>query len=120
MSEEMREEIFETEERKVFTPMTITDLDELREECAQILARGYSLSHGEWTADASGVAAPIFNQRGQMVAALTISGPTQRFTPDKIDKFSNNCIRTGLQISRLLGYNPSQQNKKGVQPGRPR
>jgi len=119
MSEEQRELVFENEERKVFTPMTITDPDKLREECAMILQRGYALSHGEWTADASGVAAPIFNQRGQMVAALTISGPTQRFTPDKVDKFSNNCIRTGLQISRLLGYNP-QQNRKGVQPGRPR
>jgi len=119
MSEEQRELVFETEERKVFTPMTITDPEKLREECALILARGYALSHGEWTADASGVAAPIFNQRGQMIAALTISGPTQRFTPDKIEKFSNNCIRTGLQISRLLGYNP-QQTRKGVQPGRPR
>ena len=119
MSEAQREEVFETEERKVFTPMTITDPDKLREECALILERGYALSHGEWTADASGVAAPIFNQRGQMVAALTISGPTQRFTPDKVDKFANSCIRTGLQISRLLGYNP-QQNVKGVQPGRPR
>ncbi len=119
MSEEQRELVFENEKRKVFTPMTITDPDKLREECAMILQRGYALSHGEWTADASGVAAPIFNQRGQMVAALTISGPTQRFTPDKVDKFSNNCIRTGLQISRLLGYNP-QQNRKGVQPGRPR
>ncbi len=119
MSEEQRELIFETKERKVFTPMTITDPDKLREECALILERGYALSHGEWTADASGVAAPIFNQRGQMVAALTISGPTQRFTQDKVEKFSTNCIRTGLQVSRLLGYNP-QQNRKGIQPGRPR
>ncbi|QRN83274.1 IclR family transcriptional regulator [Chloroflexota bacterium] len=119
MSEEQRDLIFETKERKVFTPMTITDPDKLREECALILERGYALSHGEWTVDASGVAAPIFNQRGQMVAALTISGPTQRFTQDKIEKFSTNCIRTGLQVSRLLGYNP-QQHRKGVQPGRPR
>jgi DNA-binding IclR family transcriptional regulator len=54
-----------------------------------------------------------------MISALTVSGPTQRFTPDKVEKFANNCIRTALQISRLLGYTPSQ-NKKGVQPGRPR
>jgi len=119
MTEAQREAVLETEERKAFTPYTITDADELRQECQRIAERGYAISHGEWTLDASGVAAPIFNQRGQMVAAMTISGPTQRFTPDKVDKFSQICIRSGSQISRLLGYNPSQ-NKKGVQPGRPR
>mgnify|MGYP001025910499 CR=1 FL=1 len=119
MPEDQREEVLESEERKVFTPMTITDPEQLQAECQRIITQGYAVSHGEWTLDASGVAAPIFNQRGQMIAAMTISGPTQRFTQDKIEKFSNNCKRTGLQISRLLGYNPSQNNK-GLQPGRPR
>lgn len=119
MTEEQREQVLETEVRQAFTPMTITDADALREECRRIRAQGYALSHGEWTQDASGVAAPIFNQRGEMTAAMTISGPTGRFTPDKIDKFSQVCIRTCGQISRLLGFTPSH-HKKGVQPGRRR
>ena len=119
MPKDQQNEVLETEERKAFTPMTITDRDQLLEECRLILERGYAISHGEWISDASGVAAPIFNQRGQMIAAMTISGPSHRFTSDKVDKFSRNCIRSGLYISRLLGYNPSQ-NKKGLQPGRPR
>ena len=117
MTDKQRREVLETGERKVFTPMTITDTEQLLADCQLILERGYAVSHGEWTLDASGVAAPIFNQRGQMIAAMTISGPTQRFTPDKVEKFSQNCIRTGLHISRFLGYNPSK-NKKGVQLGR--
>jgi len=119
MTEDQRKEVLYTEERKAFTPMTITDPDELLTECRLIVEQGYAISHGEWVSDASGVAAPIFNQRGQMIAAMTISGPTQRFTPDKVEKFSQNCLRTGLHISRLLGYKPSQ-NKKDDQPGRPR
>ena len=119
MTEDQRKEVLETEERKAFTPMTITDPDQLLMECRLIVERGYAISHGEWTSDASGVAAPIFNQRGQMIAAMTISGPTQRFTPDKIEKFSQNCLRSGLHISRLLGYKPSP-NKTEDQPGRPR
>ena len=119
MSKEQQKEVLETEPRKAFTPMTITDPDQLLEECQLIREQGYAVSHGEWIADASGVAAPIFDQRDRMVAAMTISGPTHRFTPEKIEKFSGNCIRTGLHISRLLGFNPSQ-NKKGLQPGRPR
>ncbi len=119
MPEDQREALFEEEPREAFTDKTITDTDELRRQCAAIRECGYALSHGEWTADASGVAAPIVNQRGQMVAALTVSGPTQRFTEDKIEKFAQISIRTALQISRLLGYNPSQ-HRQGVQPGRPR
>jgi len=117
MTDEERQEVLDTEEREAFTPLTITDPDELLAECERIVAQGYALSHGEWTPDASGVAAPIFNQRGVMVSAITISGPTARFTEDKVDKFSQTCIRMGMQISRLLGYNPSQ-NKKGVQSRR--
>jgi DNA-binding IclR family transcriptional regulator len=119
MTEDQRDAFLETEDRKVFTPMTITDPDQLRAECRMILERGYAVSHGEWTADASGVAAPIFNQRGKMISAMTISGPTQRFTPDKVEKFAQKCIRTGIQISRLLGFN-SSKNKKGVQSRRQR
>jgi IclR family transcriptional regulator, KDG regulon repressor len=117
MTPVQRDEVLATEPRQAFTPLTITDPDKLREECQKIAARGYAISHGEWTEDASGVAAPIFNPRGQMMAAMTISGPTGRFTPDKVEHFSRICIRSGSQISRLLGYTPSQ-NKKGVQPGR--
>jgi len=100
MTEEQREEILGTGERKVFTPLTITDTDKLLADCQLIVERGYAISHGEWTMDASGVATPIFNQRSLMIAAITISGPTHRFTPDKIDIFSQKCIRTGNQISR--------------------
>jgi len=118
LPEEKREEVLANEPRHPFTPMTITDPDELRAQCRQILEQGYALSHGEWTVDASGVAAPIFNSRGQMIAALTVSGPTQRFTEEKIDQVTKTCVRTANQISRSLGFNPSQ-NKQGVQPGRP-
>ena len=117
LPEDRREEVLATEPREAFTPMTLTDVDALRAQCREIQRQGFAISHGEWTIDASGVAAPIFNQRSQMVAALTVSGPTQRFYPEKLDKFTNACIRTALQISRLMGYNPSQ-NKHGVQLGR--
>jgi len=117
LSEEDREAFLKHGRRERFTPMTITDADKLRQQVEIILQQGYAISHGEWTIDASGVAAPIFNQRGQMVAALTVSGPTQRFYPEKLERFTTSCSRTALQISRLLGYSTSQ-NKQGIQAGR--
>lgn len=115
--DEQREQILEGKEQKALTPYTITDVDELRSQTEKIRRQGYAISHGEWTVDASGVAAPIFNQRGRIVAALTVSGPTQRFFPENLDRFTSACTRTASQISRLLGYNPSPQ-KNGIQFGR--
>lgn len=117
LPEDKREEILANETREPFTPYTLTDADQLRQQIQIIRQQGYAISHGEWTIDASGVAAPIFNQRGQIIAALTVSGPTQRFIPETLEKFTKASTRTALQISRLLGYNPSQR-RSGIQPGR--
>lgn len=116
LPDEKRETILENEVRELFTPHTITDADELRRQAMLIRQAGYSISHGEWTIDASGVAAPIFDQRGQIIAALTVSGPSQRFFPENLERFTNACTRTASQISRLLGFTPSQR-KSGIQPG---
>ena len=64
------------------TEKTIVDPDVLRKELAQIRQQGYAVSYGEWILDASGIAAPIFDRNGEIAAALTISGPTQRFTEE--------------------------------------
>jgi IclR family transcriptional regulator, KDG regulon repressor len=117
LPDEKREQIFEKEPREPFTPYTLTDVDDLRHQVKIIREQGYAISHGEWTVDASGVAAPIFNQRRQIIAALTVSGPTPRFNPESLERFTKTCTRTALQISRLLGYNPTQR-KIGVQSGR--
>lgn len=87
-----------------FTDQTVIDPAQLLKEVEQIRRQGYAISHGEWTVDASGVAAPIFNQRGEMIAALTISGPLQRFDEASVARFITSCTRTARHISRLLGY----------------
>ena len=56
--------------------------------------------------EASGVAAPIYNEYGNLVAALTISGPGQRFTSEKIDDYKRLVKEKALDISMKLGYTP--------------
>jgi DNA-binding IclR family transcriptional regulator len=88
------------------TEMTITDKDALRAELSHIRKQGYAVSKGEWIIDASGTAAPIFNQRGQITAAITISGPGQRFTDVKIEEMASLLVKEAAQISFELGYYP--------------
>ena len=78
--------------------------------CAQIWKdirkQGYAVSRGEWIIDASGIAAPIFNQMGQITAAMPISGPAQRFTDAKIKEIADLLVKETAQISFELGYYP--------------
>jgi IclR family transcriptional regulator, KDG regulon repressor len=106
LPEEQREGIFSNLEMKPITERTITDLGKLRTELEQIKKLGYAVSKGEWVIDASGVAAPIFNQMGNIIAAMTISGPTQRFTNPVIKEIAVLVLEEAKKISFELGYYP--------------
>lgn len=108
MPDEQRDQFLNNMDLNPLTAYTITDKTELHEQIQTIKKQGFALSHREWTVDASGVSAPIFNQKGKMISALTVSGPTQRFTPDKLTRFTSECVRTAMQISYLLGFNHNQ------------
>jgi len=86
------------------TPKTIIDRERLLSELETIRQQGYSASRGEWLLDASGVAAPVFDQAGSVTAAVTISGPSQRFTSEKIEEYGKMVIRVARQISDEMGF----------------
>jgi IclR family KDG regulon transcriptional repressor len=107
LSQARREEILKKVKLVPMTEKTITDMDELVAGLKKIQEQGYATSKGEWVLEASGVAAPIFDQRGQIAAALTISGPAQRFTNEKIRELAQ-LVKTGAaEISAEMGYYPA-------------
>ena len=106
MPENRREMILQDIDLVPMTARTITDVDALRANLSQIREKGYAVSRGEWIIDASGTAAPIFDQRGQITAAISISGPGQRFTDEKIKEMADLLIKEAAQISFELGYYP--------------
>ena len=105
LNEEKQEAILNNAPLQPFTKHTITDVKALREELETIRKKGYSYSHGEWIQDASGVAAPIMVQIELVIGALTLSGPTQRFKQDVIEKYGREAIIAAMDISRQMGYN---------------
>lgn len=86
------------------TTKTIVNFDQLLQELEKIRHQGYAVSYGEWVLDASGVASPIFDQKGEVIAALTISGPGQRFTEEKAAEYGVEVQRVANQISYEMGY----------------
>ena len=107
LSEARREEIIRHTDFKPLTPHTIIDPAVLRQELEKIRRQGYACSSGEWEAEAGGVAAPIFDQNGEIVAALTISGPVQRFTQEMFARYIREVTRVAAQISKDIGFHSS-------------
>jgi IclR family transcriptional regulator, KDG regulon repressor len=104
LPEARAEEIIRHTDFKPLTAQTITSPDILRQELEKIRRQGYAYSSGEWEAEAAGVAAPIFDQNGDITAALTISGPVQRFTSDVVVRYIDEVTRVAAQISKDMGY----------------
>jgi len=60
------------------TDFTVTSPDELRALIAQAMADGYAITASEREDSASGLSAPVFDAAGDILGAITISGPTIR------------------------------------------
>jgi DNA-binding IclR family transcriptional regulator len=101
---ERQEAILAGEPLTALTPKTITDPTALRRELKKVREQGCAVSFGEWISDAAGVAAPIFDQEKEVVAAISISGPIQRFTKENVQHYCVEAIRVSAQISASLGY----------------
>lgn len=101
---EKREEVLETKRLERLTSQTIVDIDALRKELVQIRKKGYAVSHGERVEGASSVSAPIFSFRNQAIGAISISGPTARFSAERIAEFFEPLVKATQQISQAMGY----------------
>ncbi|SDZ44917.1 transcriptional regulator, IclR family [Asanoa ishikariensis] len=61
--------------------------DTLREWAREATANGYATSAGEREPGLSAVAVPVTGRSVSVVAALCLSGPTLRFTPERVAEF---------------------------------
>jgi DNA-binding IclR family transcriptional regulator len=87
-----------------FTPRSIVDPDALRHELEQIRLRGYAESYGEIDAGAYALAAPIRTVGGTVVAAIGVSGPTDRMLEIPKEKLKAEVVGAARAISAELGF----------------
>jgi IclR family transcriptional regulator, KDG regulon repressor len=91
-------------ELSAYTPATITDAAALKAELARIARCGYAVNRGEWRETVGGIAAPIFDGFGTVVAAIGISGPLERLGQKRVKVLVPEVLRAGREISRAIGY----------------
>ncbi|MER1968937.1 IclR family transcriptional regulator [Castellaniella sp. GW247-6E4] len=84
--------------------MTIADRQSLLDELEDIRQRGYAINRGEWRESVCGVASPIRNDRGEVIAAIGISGPASRLGLPKLQLLGPKVIESAEKVSAELGY----------------
>jgi DNA-binding IclR family transcriptional regulator len=85
-------------------PGTITDPRRLRSELEVVRNQGLATAVDELEAGLAAMAAPVRGARGEVVAAISITGPTLRMTPARILELQPILIEEARQLSRRLGH----------------
>lgn len=87
-----------------YTPHTITDPDTLRAELRAIRERGYAVSQQENRTGACAVAAPVFDRRGAVLAAFSLTAPLARFAAADRDRHIALALTAAQRLSAQLGH----------------
>jgi IclR family transcriptional regulator, acetate operon repressor len=89
-----------------FTERTITEPAQVRAELARVRELGYAYALGEIEVGLNGVAAPIRDARGAVVAAVSVGGPSYRVTHERLEDLSALVVEAAARISMRLDAIP--------------
>jgi IclR family transcriptional regulator, acetate operon repressor len=95
------------------TARTITSRAALEIDLSQVRQRGYAVTDEELEPGLVAVAAPVFHDGAAVVAALSVSGPASRLTPDRIADVAAQCATQAAGLSVVLGHQPERQPGRG-------
>jgi len=93
------------------TSKTITDIDKLLVELEKISKTNIAIDNEEQMNGERCLATGIFNQNGDCIAAISISGPVFRLTPSRIRELKSIVLEIGLKISEQLGFEERSYKK---------
>jgi len=86
------------------TETTITDVNILRKEIEVIREKGYSMAVEEGEVGITSMAVPIYNYKGELIASISIAGPTARLSDDSREQIILEMLKASKTISSKLGF----------------
>lgn len=94
---------------KAYTRYTTLDKEELMGILSKVRRQGYALDEEELEIGLFCIAAPVKNHLGNVIAAVSISGPGTRLTKSRIRELIPLVVKTGGEISAVLGFPETQR-----------
>ncbi|MFF3337055.1 IclR family transcriptional regulator [Streptomyces sp. NPDC002888] len=89
---------------KKMAPGTLTAKTKLERNLAEVRERGYSWTLEELEEGLHAMAAPVRNRDGDVIAALSASGPAYRLTEERMHELAPTLIQGAEEISHRMGY----------------
>ncbi|WMI82328.1 IclR family transcriptional regulator [Anaerotignum sp. MB30-C6] len=87
-----------------YTNNTITTAEKMFPELSKITKNGYSIDNEEFYVGLICVAIPVYDYSGNLVAGISVSGPSERMVQNKIDAVLPKLKSTCEKLSMYLGY----------------
>lgn len=87
-----------------FTDNTVTEFAELEKEISIIKRENVATDNGAMDIGVRCIAAPVKDSNGEVVAAISVSGPFTRLNNRRIEELKPLVKTCGLEISRAIGY----------------
>lgn len=110
MPEERVKQILHKRGLVKFTDHTLVAPADLFRQLADIRRRGWATDDEERNLGMRCVAAPIFNEYGEAIAAISVSGPTVRVTPERAAEFGPQVARAAQDITSSIGGKASSRH----------
>ncbi|SFT91000.1 HTH-type transcriptional regulator BhcR [Mesorhizobium sp. YR577] len=97
---------------EAYTPKTLANAPALTRDLDEIRTRGWSVDDEERHPGMRCVAAAIFNEFGEPVGGVSVSGPTVRVTPDRLAQIGPLVQEAALEITKMIGGENPAANKR--------
>ena len=88
---------------ETFTVKTISSGRSLANNLAEIRKRGWSLDDEERYPGMRCIAAAIFNEHGEPVGGISVSGPAMRLTPERDGEIAAQVCRAASAVTDMIG-----------------
>jgi DNA-binding IclR family transcriptional regulator len=87
-----------------YTAETVTTRSRLRRDLAQVREQGYAVAVDELEVGLTAIAAPIRNAHGDVIASISVSGPTFRLGERRVKELVPLVQDAADEVSTRLGY----------------
>ena len=87
-----------------YTDRTITDRRRLHEELSCVRERGYAIAIDELELGLTALAAPVHSAHGDVVASVSVSGPSYRMPEPRVAELVALAIEAADEVSRRIGW----------------
>lgn len=92
-----------------YTPSTVTDRSVLDAQLALVRERGFAVAADELDVGLTAVASPVRDAHGDVVASVSVSGPSFRFNEDRIAEIEVLVRAATAEISGRLAHVPTER-----------